>query len=133
MSGQNSELVRDAFAAYQAGDSERFAAFFADNTLMTGPEGWPESGPFEDKEAVLRQFERLASDWQEHHFSDLAVVADERNWVVMEYRWHTRGAASGIETVFDMASAHRMEDGRQAEAHFRWKRAEALKAAGLSE
>ena len=133
MSGHDAELLRDAFAAYEAGDSGRFAAFFTDNTLMTGPQGWPEIGPFQGKDEVLRQFERLASDYEEHHFSDLTVVAAERNWVVMEYRWHTRGAASGIETVFDMASAHRMDNGRQAEAHFRWNRAEALEAAGLSE
>ncbi len=100
---------------------------------MTGPEHWPETGPFEGREAILRQFERLSSDWEEHHFSDLAVVAEDGDWVVVEYRWHTRGAGSGIETTFEMASAHRLENGQQAEAHFRWNRAEALAAAGLSD
>lgn len=133
MSKRNIRVVRDAFRAYEAGERERFAESFDDDAQMTGPEDWPEPGPFVGKDAVLRQFERLASDWEEHYFSDLAVIADERDWVVVEYRWHAKGGGSGIETTFDMASAHRIKNGRQAEAHFRWNRAAAFGAAGLPE
>jgi ketosteroid isomerase-like protein len=133
MSEENVELVRRAFRLYETGDHQRFAETIADDCVISGPEEWPEPGPFEGKSAVMGQFERLASDWAEHHFSDLTVVADEGDWVVWEYRWHTRGAGSGIETTVEMASAHRVVAGRQVEAHFRWNPVEALEAAGLRE
>jgi hypothetical protein len=61
------------------------------------------------------------------------VVADEGNWVVVAFRWHVRGAGSGIATQLDVAVAVRVKEGRIIEWHNRWSRDETLEAAGLQE
>jgi ketosteroid isomerase-like protein len=100
---------------------------------VTSPAGWPEPGPFNGRDAIARQFERLASDWEEHHFENLDLAAKPGNWVIVTFQWHTRGVGSGLETQFDLAGAYRVGEGQIVEAHFRWTRDEALEAAGLSE
>jgi rhodanese-related sulfurtransferase len=65
--------------------------------------------------------------------AQVEVLAEKREWVVIEYSWEAEDATSGTETVFDVVGAFRVRNALIAEAHFRWGRAEALKAAGLSE
>ena len=103
-----------------------------DDAVLTAPEGWPEPGPFRGKSAVLRQFERLFGDYSTSHSTDMEVVADENDWVVFGFRWHTLGAGSGIANTWEMACAVRIEDRRFIEMHYRWSEEEALEAAGLS-
>jgi ketosteroid isomerase-like protein len=131
MSEENVEVVRDALKRSARGEIDGSA--YTEDASLTGPEGWPEQGPFAGREAIRRQFERLASDWSSHGFSDVTIISATDDWVVATFRWETRGAASGIETTFEMAAAYRIEDGAFAEAHFRWNREDALEAAGLSE
>jgi hypothetical protein len=63
--------------------------------------------------------------------TDVEVVADGGDWVVVAYRWHVRGASSGITTHFDVATAIRVKDDRFIEWHNPWSRDDALEAAGL--
>ena len=133
MSEENVEIVLRGFRLIEASEFDQWIALWDPEGRSTAPAGWPEQGPFEGREAIRRQFERLTSDWERHHFEDLAVIANEGEWVVLTFRWCTRGVASGIVTDFDMAVANRLRHGKIIEAHFRWNGAEALKAAGLSE
>ncbi len=131
MSRENVEVVIRSLHAFEA--QERLADSWQEDGWITAPDGWPESGPFRGRNAVVAQLKRLAADWSEHRFDDIRVVKADGEWVVVEYRWVTRGVASGIETSFDLAAAYRVRDGLLAEAHFRWDRGTALEAAGLSE
>ncbi len=131
MSQENVELVLAGLKRFERGEIDE--STFAEDARLTGPEGWPEQGPFAGREAIRRQFERLASDSSSRAFNDIEIVSTEGDWVVITFRWQMQGAASGIETTFDMAAAYRIEDRAFAEAHFRWNRDEALEAAGLSE
>ena len=131
MSQENVEMVRAALKRFERGEIDDNV--FAEDGRLTGPEGWPEQGPFDGREAIRRQFERLASDSTSRAFHDVEIVSDEGDWVVITFRWQIRGAASGIETTFDMAAAYRIEGSEFAEAHFRWNHEDALEAAGLSE
>jgi ketosteroid isomerase-like protein len=133
MSRENVEAVLPAFHLLEANDFEQWAALWHPEARATAPTGWPEPGPFVGRDAIVRQFERITADWQEHHFEDIELVADSGDWVVFTYRWHARGRTSGINTRFDLAVASRVQDGRTIEAHFRWNRDEALEAAGVSE
>ncbi len=63
--------------------------------------------------------------------SQVEILAERGEWVVIEYSWEIEGATTGIGTVFDLAGAFRVRNGLIAEAHFRWNHAEALKAAGM--
>jgi hypothetical protein len=132
MSEENVEYVLRRFQEFEADQAPNPDAWHEDGVL-TAPHGWPEPGPFKGRAAIMRQFERLVGDYSSFHSTSVEVIADEGDWVVVAFRWHTRGAHSGIEGAWEMTAAFRVKDARFIEAHYRWERQEALEAAGLSE
>ena len=132
MSRENIEIVRQLFERFDPSDPAWIEAWHPDSRT-TPATGWPEPGPFVGREAVVRQFQRLLDDWSESRFENVEVVADPEDWVIVTWRWVTKGAASGIEANLDVAAAYRVQDGKVIEGHFRWSAAEALEAAGLQE
>jgi ketosteroid isomerase-like protein len=132
MSQENVEIVLESLRRGEASDYEGSAALMHPDISATAVRGWPEPGPFVGRDAVLAEWRRLV-EWGESRFTDVNVVADQGDWVVVECRWEVRGAESGIETHFDLAIAMRVEEARIIEWHNRWNRDEALEAAGLSE
>ncbi len=133
MSDENVEVVLEAFRRFESGDVRGMGELLDADVVATGAPGWPEPGPFHGREAFVSQFKRIASDWSEHRIAKAEVVADEGDWVVIDWRWQVRGEASGIEMHFDLVGAFRVRNRLCHEAHYRWTRAEALEAAGLSE
>ena len=133
MSQGNVEIVLEAFRRFESGDTEGMGKLLDPDVLLMSAPGWPEPGPIRGREAFMRQFERISADWSDHRISRADVVADQGEWVVVDYRWQVRGAASGIETSFDLVGAFKLSDGLCVEAHYLWNREEALEAAGLSE
>jgi ketosteroid isomerase-like protein len=111
MSQENVELVLEFLRRAEANDVEGGGALIHPEITATAVPGWPEPGPFVGRDAALAEGERL-TDWGENHYSDIDVVADEGDWVVVAYRWHVRGAGSGIATHFDIATAVRGKEGR---------------------
>jgi ketosteroid isomerase-like protein len=132
MSQENVEIVLEFLRLAEAVDVEGAAALMHPEITGTAAPGWPEQGPFEGRDAALAEIKRL-TDWGENRITDIDLVADEGDWVVVAYRWHVRGAGSGIATELDVAAAVRVKEGRIIEWHNRWSRDEALEAAGLSE
>jgi hypothetical protein len=132
MSQENVEFVLDHLRLYEANDWDEIAARTHPEIRGTAVRGWPEPGPFVGREANLAEAKRLL-DWGEIRITDINVVADEGDWVVITFRWGGRGAGSGIETHLDLAVAIRLKDELVIEWHNRWNRDEALEAAGLSE
>jgi ketosteroid isomerase-like protein len=132
MSQENVEIVLESLRRAEASDLEGSAALFHPEISGTAVRGWPESGPFLGSAAMLAETERLL-EWGENRFTDIEVVADEGDWVVVAFRWQVRGEGSGIETHFDVAAAVRVKEARIIEWHSRWSRSEALEVAGLSE
>jgi ketosteroid isomerase-like protein len=133
MSEENVELVLEGLRRFQAFDFTGATALWHPDSRITGPEGWPEPGPFEGRDAVLEQFRRLAADWGQQRVSDVEVVAERAGWVVLTFRWEVLGDQSGAPTTATFAAAYRVEEGRIREAHFRWTPEQALEAAGLSD
>jgi hypothetical protein len=131
MSEENVELVLESFRL-DPSDLEARAALTHPEITATAVPGWPEPGPFVGREAALAEIKRL-TEWGEISFTDIDVVADEGDWVVVAYRWHIRGAGSGIATHLDVVTAIRVKEGQFIEWHNRLSRDEALEAAGLSE
>jgi SnoaL-like domain len=107
MSQENVELVLDSFRL-DPNDVEARAALMHPQITATAVPGWPEPGPFVGRDAVLAETKRL-TEWGEIRFTDIEVVADEGDWVVVAYRWHVRGAGSGISTHFDVVTAIRVK------------------------
>jgi ketosteroid isomerase-like protein len=133
MSEENVELVLESLRLAEADEVEGVAGLMHPEITSTAVSGWPEQGPFVGRDAVLAATERLTETWGESRFTDIDVVADEGDWVVVAFQWHVRGAGSGIETHFDVVVAVRVKEGRVIEWHSRWSRDEALEAAGLRE
>jgi ketosteroid isomerase-like protein len=132
MSQENVELVLEYLRLAEADEVEGVAALMHPEITSTAVSGWPEQGPFVGRDAVFAETKRL-TDWGESRFTDIEVVADEGDWVLLAFHWHVRGAGSGMETHFDVVVAVRVKEGRVIEWHSRWNRDEALEAAGLSE
>jgi ketosteroid isomerase-like protein len=133
MSEENVEVVLEGIRRFEAFDFGGVSRRWHPDSWITGPEGWPERGPFEGRDAVLGQFRRLAADWGKNRVSSIQVVADRADWVVVTFRWEVRGERSGAATASNLAAAYRLREGKISEAHFRWTPEDALEAAGLSE
>ena len=74
MSEEDLEVVLEGIRRFEASDFEGVSRRWHPDSWITGPEGWPERGPFEGRAAVLGQFRRLAADWGEHRVSEIQVV-----------------------------------------------------------
>jgi ketosteroid isomerase-like protein len=133
MSQENIDLVLESIRRFRPGGLDEWAQLWHPDTRLTLAEGWPEPGPFIGLNAVKREFERVIDSFSAVRFDDVEIVADSRDWVVATYRVPARGAASGVESDFRFAVAYRIEDGLLIECAVRWRLAEALEAAGLSE
>jgi ketosteroid isomerase-like protein len=132
MSEENVEIVLENLRLAEADDIEGVAALMHPEVTSTAVSGWPEQGPFVGRDALLAEIKRLL-DWGENRFTEIDVVADEGDWVVVAFQWHVRGKGSGLATHFDVVAAVRLKERRINEWHSRWRRDEALEAAGLSE
>ena len=75
MSQEKVEVVLAALDRFEEG--KPFRTRWAEDAIATAPDGWPEPGPFHGRKAILRQFERMRSDWAENRFTEIEVVADE--------------------------------------------------------
>jgi ketosteroid isomerase-like protein len=66
MSQENVEIVRAAYAAWNAPDMDSFRDLYdPDAIIVRGLEGWPEPAPFVGRDAVMRIFEGLREAWDE--------------------------------------------------------------------
>jgi ketosteroid isomerase-like protein len=131
MSQENVAIVLEGLRRFVAFDFDGAMLLWHPDGRITSPEGWPEPGPFEGRDAIIGQFRRLTDEWGQQRVADVKVVADESGWVVVTFRWEARGGKSEATTAASLAAAYRVEDGRISEAHFRWTPEQALEAAGL--
>ena len=67
MSQENVEIVRAAYAAWNAGDMDAFSAFYDPDVILRPPRMWPEPGPFVGRDAVMRLFEQARDVWDRRH------------------------------------------------------------------
>jgi ketosteroid isomerase-like protein len=131
MSQENVEIVLESIRRFGPSGLDEWAELWHQDTRMTIAEGWPEPGPFIGLDAVKREFERMIESFSALRFEDVEVVADSGDWVVATYRIAGRGAASGVDSDFQVAVAYRVKDDLLIECAVRWRVEEALEAAGL--
>jgi len=108
---------------------EGLAELYTPDAVGFAMDGWPETGPFVGREAVMRQYERLHESW-EHHSVEVRQTASDGDWVAVEWLWKVRGAASGIAQEVSMSGSYRISGTKIAEVRFFWTWDEALQAAG---
>jgi ketosteroid isomerase-like protein len=130
MSQENVDAVRASIEAWNAGDMDAYRDLYHPDTIMRSPEGWPETGPFVGREAVMRQFEQLRRTWDAEASEPISFI-DAGDRVVVRQIW--RGVGHGPDLNMEFTTVNTMRKGRIFYLEFFWDHAEALEAAGLSE
>ncbi len=131
MSQENVEVVRTAFAAWNAGDMDTLRELYDLDVITRSLEGWPEPGPFVGRDAVMRQFERLRATWDADGVEPISDFIDAGERVVVRTVWH--GAGVGPEANLEFTHVYTVRRRRVVFLEYFWDHAEALEAAGLSE
>ena len=130
MSQENVEIVRAAFAAWNAGDTDTLREAIDPNVMVWPAEGWPEPGPFLGREAVLRWFEQIREAWDTDAMAPITFT-DAGDRVLVRVLWH--GAGQGPESNMEFTVIYMLRKGMIVYQEHFWDHAEALEAVGLSE
>ena len=126
------EAVRRFFAAFNAGDMEAVRELLDPDVVIPRElEGWPETGPFVGRDAVMRQWGRSREPWGDAVTLELISIIDAGDRVVVRTVAH--GVGRGPELHGEYSTVNTFRNGRYVLIDFFWNYAEALEAAGLSE
>jgi len=130
MSGHNTEIAIELGRLSDADDFGKMRDLMHPEIVLWAPQGWPERGPFRGREAVVRQFGRLAEDYSERR-TDVDGIVASGDRLVGRLQWHVRATHSGIESDLEVWFASQYRDGLLVEIRYFWSRDEALQAAGI--
>jgi ketosteroid isomerase-like protein len=128
MSQENVEVVRSFTEAYIQGDHDRAVSYLAPNVVYEVGQELPARRPDE----LLAKWKRWEADWERIELTPEEYI-DAGDQVVMAVRYSGRGRGSGIEFEDRLFEVHTLRDGKVVRKRDFKTRAEALKAAGLSE
>jgi len=131
MSQENVEIVRAAYAAWNAGDVDALRELHDPDVIARYPEDWPEAGPFVGREAVVRQIEQLRQTWDASAAEPIADFVDAGDRVVARFVWH--GTGHGPDFALEGSAIYTLRKGRVSVIEYFGTHAEALEAVGLSE
>ena len=131
MSRENLEIVRIGFDAWNAGELDALRDLFHPDVVLRSPEGWPESGPFVGRDAVIRGFEQLREAWDTVSHEPVTDFIDIGDRVVV--RSTLRGMGQGPEFHQESTLVFTVRKGRVLGLELFWDHGEALKAVGVAE
>jgi ketosteroid isomerase-like protein len=131
MSQKNVEVVRAAFEAWNAGDMEALREPLAPEVTMRPVEDWPEPGPYEGRDAVMRWLGQLRDTWDADALEATSDFIDAADRVVVRFIW--RGVGHGPQSDMEFTGVWTVRKGKVRGIEFFWDHQEALTAAGLSE
>jgi ketosteroid isomerase-like protein len=131
MSQENVEVVRAAYAAWNAGDMDAFREFYDPAVIVRPPDIWPEPGPFVGRDAVMRFFEQTRDIWDTDTLEPLGDFIDAADRVVVRYAW--RAAGRGTESNMEMTNVVTVRERRIFYQEIFQNHSQALRTLGLSE
>jgi ketosteroid isomerase-like protein len=131
MSRENVDVIRAAYDAWNAGDTDALRDFHHPDVIARYGASWPEPGPFVGRDAVVRQIEELRQTWEASEAEVISDFIDAGDRVVAEFVWHGTGHGPAFE--FEGAAVYTMRNGKIFEVEYLGTLAEALEAVGLSE
>jgi ketosteroid isomerase-like protein len=123
--------VRAAFEAWNAGDFDALRHLVHGDVILRSPEGWPESGPFVGRAAVIRGWEQLREAWDTVSHEPVTDFLAAGDRVVV--RSTLRGIGQGPEFHQESTIIFTVRKGQVLVLDFFWDHEEALKASGLEE
>jgi ketosteroid isomerase-like protein len=131
MSQENVKVVDAMADAWNERDMDAFRELLDPDVIVRVPEGWPESGPFVGREAVMRQFERNRESWDADTFEAVSDPIDAGDRVVVRLMW--TAVSRGPRTQLEFTAVYTVRNGKVSDQESFWDHAEALAAVGLSE
>jgi len=131
MSQENVEVVQAGFEAWNAGDMEALRELYDPDAIARPLKGWPESGPFVGREAIMRQFAQLRQTWDADDLELTSDFIEAADHVVVRTIWH--GVGHGPESSLEFTHVFTVRRGRIFGVEYFWDHAEALEAVGVSE
>ena len=135
MSQENVETVREALVAYNRGDLDAFLdEYWTDDIDYRAVEGAPDDhGPIHGKAEMRAYLQDWFDTFDDLKIEPLEVIDAGQDQAVAVVRFGGRAKLSGVEVDLTFAALYTVRDGKVARGREYWTRAEALKAAGLTE
>jgi ketosteroid isomerase-like protein len=133
MSEEDADSIRRAFEVWnECGPAAVTEEFWAEDAVYREGPGWPNAGVYRGRAAALERMQALFDLFgpMEVRLDELIEVGDGR--FVACTRMVGEGASDAPYTQ-SFAVVHRLRDGLIVEADYYLDRAQALRAAGLSE
>ncbi len=134
MSQANVEVVRDQFEAVNERDFPRAMGHYAEDVeLVVAPEAFLGSGTWNGRDAVGGWFADWFTTFEPGYRFEIEETRELDDLVVLVASHHGRGRSSGAEVHGRTGYVYGFRDGKIVRVELHPGRAEALKAAGLSE
>jgi ketosteroid isomerase-like protein len=131
MSQENVEVVRAAYDAWNAGDMNALRELYAPDVIVRGPEGWPESGPWVGREAVMRLWDQQRETWDSDSLIATSAFIEAADRVAVRLNW--RGVGHGPQADLVLTNVVTVRERRIVYQEFFSDHAAALETVGLSE
>jgi ketosteroid isomerase-like protein len=131
MSQENIDIIRKSYDAWNHGDLELMFQAFAPDIEWCLPEGGINAGVYRGHDAVRGLMENYLDAFDYFRMEPERFFEAEGGRIVVFIRSPGKGKGSGIEVEVRTAYTWTMREGKAV--RIRTDRAEALKAAGLSE
>jgi ketosteroid isomerase-like protein len=134
MAEEDVEVVRDQFAATNAGDFAHAMSLYAEDVeLFVDPEAFLESGTFEGREAVGRWFANWFTTFEPGYQFEIEEARDLGDVVLLVASHRGRGRNSGVEVEGRTGYLYRVREGKIVRVELHRNRAAALAAAEVAE
>lgn len=133
MSQENVDLVRSAYAAWNAGEKERFSDLLAEEVEYTTSGVFPDfDSVYRGRSEFLRFYDEMLAAW-EYFRIDVREIETRGDVILCTLRFEGKGRSSGVEVGTDFFHGYRVENGRISYLASRATSEEALEAAVRSE
>ena len=133
MSRDKAEILRRGNDAINRQDKVAWLATMDADAVLVPARQWPEEEPIRGADAIWDFYLQVGAAWEESPYEVGNFVEAGDDALLMNVRRDARGKASGAAVPFDYWALCGFRDGRMARIDWFADRAEALKAAGLSE
>jgi ketosteroid isomerase-like protein len=132
MSEENVEVVRQLLEALDRRDLSSWLAVCDEDVEVVPTRDWPEPG-VRGAEAAFNWYVQAFDTLQPFRTTDTEFIDAGADKVLLQYRTDVRGKGSGAKVEFRRWAVLTIRKGRILRGEWFSDRAEALKAAGLSE
>jgi len=133
MSQENVEVVKEFTRLYEAGDRDKWRAYFDPGVVWdASASGMPSAGIYHGHQGVERFFRDWLATWSDYEIETTDCI-DAGDAVVVVFRQAGTGRGSGIRTEREFFNVYELRDSKVIRCRLYESREQALEAAGRRE